>query len=91
MYYLLCEHLGKEAVEVVMNISQGTNEDETDENGKPKKKAPDWLKWQKLDLPIEKDDFKRWQAIDASPEAQEQLLDRYRDPTDPSGQLHQIF
>ena len=83
MYYLLCEHLGKDAVEVVMNISQGTIEKETDENGKPKKIAPDWLKWQKLGLPIEKGDFKRWQGIDASPEAQEQLLDRYRDATDP--------
>ncbi len=83
MYYLLCEQLGKDAVEVVMNISQGTIEKETDENGKPKKIAPDWLKWQKLGLPIEKGDFKRWQGIDASPEVQEQLLDRYRDATDP--------
>jgi type I restriction enzyme R subunit len=83
MYYLLCELLGKDAVEVVMNISQGTIEEETDENGKPKKIAPDWLKWQKLGLPIEKEDFKRWQGIDASPEVQEQLLDRYRDATDP--------
>jgi type I restriction enzyme R subunit len=83
MYYLLCERLGKDAVEVVMNISQGTIEKETDENGKPKKIAPDWLKWQKLKLPVEKNDFKRWQGIDASPEVQEQLLDRYRDASDP--------
>ncbi len=83
MYYLLCERLGKDAVEVVMNISQGTIEEEADENGKPKKIAPDWLKWQKLDLPVEKEDFKRWQGIDASPEVQEQLLDRYRDASDP--------
>lgn len=83
MYYLLCERLGKDAVEVVMNISQGTIEEETDENGKPKKIASDWLKWQKLDLPVEKVDFKRWQGIDASPEVQEQLLDRYRDASDP--------
>ncbi len=83
MYYLLCERLGKDAVEVVMNISQGTIEEETDENGKPKKIATDWLNWQKLGLPIEKGDFKRWQGIDASPEVQEQLLDRYRDATDP--------
>ncbi|WP_419605618.1 type I restriction enzyme subunit R domain-containing protein, partial [Thiolapillus sp.] len=73
----------KDAVEVVMNISQGTIEEEADENGKPKKIAPDWLKWQKLDLPVEKEDFKRWQGIDASPEVQEQLLDRYRDASDP--------
>ncbi len=83
MYYLLCERLGKDAVEVVMNISQGTIEEETDENGKPKKIATDWLNWQKLGLPIEKGDFKRRQGIDASPEVQEQLLDRYRDATDP--------
>lgn len=83
MYYLLCERIGKDAVEVVMNISQGTIEEETDENGKPKKIAADWLNWQKLGLPIEKEDFKRWQVIDASPEVQERLLDRYRDATDP--------
>ena len=83
MYYLLCEHLGKEPVEVVMNISQGTIEEETDENGKPKKIAADWLNWQKRGLTVEKVDFKRWQGIDASAEVQEQLLDRYRDATDP--------
>ncbi len=83
IYYQLCERLGKEAVEVVMNISQGTIEEERDENGKPKKIAADWLKWQKLELPLEKDDFKRWQGIDANPTVQEQLLDRYRDVTDP--------
>lgn len=83
MYYLLCERLGKDAVEVVMNISQGTIEEEKDENGKPKKIASDWLKWKKQNLPVEKEDFKRWQGIDASPEVQEQLLDRYRDATDP--------
>jgi|GEM_PF-42631 len=83
MYYLLRERLGKGTVEVDMNISQGTIEEETDENGKPRKIAADWLKWVKFGLPIEKDDFKRWQAIDASAEAQEQLLDRYRDATDP--------
>ncbi len=83
MYYLLCERLGKDAVEVVMNISQGATCEKTDENGKPKKIASDLLKWQKLNLPIEKEDFKRWQGIDSSPEVQEQLLDRYRDPSDP--------
>ena len=83
MYYLLAARLGKDAVEAVMNISQGTIENEMDENGKPRKISPDWLKWQKLDLPLEKEDFKRWQGIDASPEVQERLLDRYRDATDP--------
>lgn len=32
---------------------------------------------------MKKEDFKRWQGIDASPEVQEQLLDRYRDAADP--------
>lgn len=82
MYYLLAERLGKEAVEAVMNISQGTIEEELDQNGKPKKIAPDWLKWKKLKLPLEKEDFKRWQSIDANATIQEQLLDRYRDPAD---------
>lgn len=81
MYYLLAERLGKDAVEAVMNISQGTIEEEKDDNGKPKKIAPDWFKWQKQKLPLGKEDFKRWQGIDASPEVQEQLLDRYRDPS----------
>ena len=83
MYYLLAERLGKDSVEAVMNISQGTIEDETDENGKPKKISPDWLKWKKLDLPLEKEDYKRWQAIDGGSEVQERLLDRFRDETDP--------
>jgi type I restriction enzyme R subunit len=83
MYYLLCKRLGKDTVEAVMNISQGTIEKEMDENGKPKKIAPDWLKWQKLNLPVEKVDFKRWQKIDGNPEVQEHLLDCYRDETDP--------
>ena len=79
MYYLLADRLGKDAVEAVMNISQGTIEKENDENGKPKKIAADWLKWQKQKLPLGKDDFMRWQAIDANPQVQEQVLDRYRD------------
>ena len=84
MYYLLAQRLGKDTVEVIMNISQGTLEQgETDQNGKPKKIAPDWLKWQKLGLPVEKQDVKRWQAIDIAQQTQEQVLDRYKDPSDP--------
>ena len=67
----------------MMNISQGKIEEETDENGKPRNIASDWIKWKKLGLPVQGNDFKRWQGIDASPEVQEQLLDRYRDITDP--------
>ena len=83
MYYLLRDRLGTDAVEAVMNISQGSIEEENNDNGQPKKIASDWLKWKKLELPIEKEDFKRWQGVDASPEVQEQLLDRYRDAADP--------
>lgn len=83
MYYLLSARLGKEAVDAVMNISQGTIKEEVDENGKPKKIAADWLKWKKLGLPVEEADFKRWQAVDGSAEVQEALLNRYRDAGDP--------
>ncbi len=83
MYYLLRERLGKHAVEAVMSISGGAIEKETDENGKPKKMAPDWRTWQDLGLPVEKEDFKRWQRIDASPEVQERVLNSYRDASDP--------
>ncbi|NCC61040.1 MAG: type I restriction endonuclease subunit R [Verrucomicrobiae bacterium] len=83
MYYLLRDRLGADAVEVVMSISQGPTEKQLVANGKPRKVAADWLKWQKLGLKVTKDDFKRWQAIDATGEALEQLLDRYRDPSDP--------
>lgn len=83
MYYLLRKRLGENKIEAIMNISPGTVEQETDDNGKPKKMASDWLKWQKLGLPVEKQDFKRWQEIDSRSEYQEQVLDRYRDASDP--------
>lgn len=83
MYYLLSERLGKDAVEAVINISPGPLEKTLDANGKPKKIAIDWLKWKDRKLPVEKEDFKRWQGIDASSETQELLLDRYRDSSDP--------
>lgn len=83
MYDLLTKRLGEGAVDVVMNISQGTIDDELDENGQPKKKAADWVKWENLKLSLHREAFKRWQDIDASSIVQEQLLDRYRDPGDP--------
>lgn len=83
MYYLLAERLGKDAVEVVMNISQGSLEEQLDENGKPRKIAADWLKWKSLGMKVEKEDFERWQGIDGAPEVQERLLDRYRDAGHP--------
>lgn len=83
MYDLLTQRFGEGTCEVVMNLSQGAIDDEKDENGTPKKKASDWLKWEKLGLPLDKNAFKRWQAIDASPINQERVLDQYRDASDP--------
>ncbi|MBT4018529.1 MAG: HsdR family type I site-specific deoxyribonuclease [Alphaproteobacteria bacterium] len=82
IYDLLTKRLGEGTCEVVMNISQGAIDDEVDENGQPKKKAADWVKWEKLGLPLEKHAFRRWQAIDASSTQQEKVLDRYRDGSD---------
>ena len=83
MYDLLTKRFGKGTCEVVMSLSQGAIDDEKDANGNPKKKASDWVKWEKLDLPLDKDAFKRWQAIDASSINQEKVLNQYRDASDP--------
>ncbi len=83
MYDLLTNRLGKGACEVIMNISQGTIDDEKDENGRLKKKTADWVKWQQLGLPLDKASFKRWQAIDANAINQERVLNQYRDARDP--------
>ncbi|OSQ35489.1 type I restriction endonuclease subunit R [Thalassospira mesophila] len=83
MYDLLTKRFGEGTCEVVMNLSQGGIDDETDENGHPKKKASDWVKWDALGLPLDKLAFKRWQAIDASSTHQEKVLDQYRDSSDP--------
>ena len=82
MYDLLTTHLGTGVCEVIMNISQGTIDDDVDENGQAKKKAPDWEKWERTGLPLDKEAFRRWQAIDASSINQEKVLDRYRETTD---------
>lgn len=83
MYDLLTKRLGAGACEVIMNISQGSINDELDDNGQPKRKASDWDKWEKLELPLDKEAFKRWQAIDASAITQEKVLDEYRDANNP--------
>lgn len=83
MYDLLTKRFGEGTCEVVMNLSQGAIDDEKDENGNPKKKAADWVKWEKLGLPLDKEAFRRWQSIDASSTNQEKVLDQYRDSTDP--------
>lgn len=78
MYDLLSKRLGDDSVDVVMNVSGGTVEDETDENGQPKKKSKDWLEWNRKKYPIIQEDFKRWQTIDQETGAQEQLLEKYK-------------
>jgi len=83
MYDLLTKRFGEGTCEVIMNISQGAVDDEKDENGNPKKKSADWIKWKKLGLPLDKEAFRRWQAIDASSTHQEKILDQYRDGSDP--------
>ena len=83
MYDLLTKRFGEGTCEVVMNLSQGAIDDEKDENGNPKKKAADWVKWEKLGLPLDKEAFRRWQSIDASSTNQEKVLDQYRDSSDP--------
>ena len=82
MYDLLTKHLGKGVCEVIMNISQGTIDDDVDENGQARSKAPDWEKWERTGLPLDKEAFKRWQAIDASSINQEGVLDHYRDASE---------
>ena len=83
MYDLLSDRLGKDAVEAVMNISQGPVEEGTDENGNPRRLASDWIKWTSKGLPINKEDFQRWQNVDGHSDVLEQILDRYRDVSDP--------
>ena len=78
MYDLLSKRLGNDAVEVVMNISGSTVEDEKDDNGQPRKKSKDWLEWTRKGYPITKEDFKRWQAIDDETGVQERLLEDYK-------------
>lgn len=83
MYYLLSERLGKDTVEAVMNISQGVTDEMTDADGNTKKPVADWLRWNKLGMPVNKDDFRRWQLIDGNADIQEQVLDCYRDASSP--------
>ncbi|MCY3770146.1 MAG: HsdR family type I site-specific deoxyribonuclease [Gammaproteobacteria bacterium] len=80
MYELLIQRFGEGTCEVVMNISQGTIDDE---NGDPDKKPYDWIKWEKLGLPLDKVAFKRWQTIDSNSINQEKVLGQYRDASDP--------
>ncbi len=78
MYYLLREKLGFDTVEVIMNIEQGPI---VDVNGKINK---DWRKWHdELELPVTEADFIRWQEIDANDQKQKDVIETYKDPTQP--------
>lgn len=82
MYYLLGQQLGFDAVEVVMNVDKAPiKQTEGDKKGKQNK---DWLKWKvDLGLPIKEEDFIRWQAIDADEQKQKDLVETYKDPSQP--------
>ena len=82
IYDLLSKRLGEGTCEVVMNLSQGVIDDDEDANGNQKKKSADWMKWEKLGLPLNKDSFKRWQEIDNSAINQEKVLDKYRNSSE---------
>ena len=79
MYNLLTKSLGEGTCEVVMNISQGSISDDDNANVNQIKQSSDWIKWNDLGLKISKEDFRRWQQIDANSSNQEQLLDKYKD------------
>ncbi|WP_370931028.1 type I restriction endonuclease subunit R [Bartonella sp. DGB1] len=83
MYDLLTKIMGEGSCEVIMNISQGEIDEEKFQKNNSKKKADDWVKWENLGLPLNKEAFKRWQAIDADPVQQEKILNQYRDSTNP--------
>lgn len=82
MYYLLKEKLGKDSIEVIMNVDRAPIEvTDGNKNGKLNK---DWRRWkEELKLPIEKDDFERWQKIDADSQTQKDILEGYKDSENP--------
>lgn len=81
MYDLLAKRFGDGVCEVIMNVYQGAMDDEGNENGGHRNH--DWAKWKRHGLPLNKETFMRWQAIDAGSANQERILDRYRDAGDP--------
>lgn len=82
MYYLLKEKLGKDSIEVIMNVDRAPIEvADGDKKGKLNK---DWRRWkEELKLPVEKDDFERWQKIDADSQTQKDILEGYKDAENP--------
>lgn len=82
MYYLLGKKLSFDAIEVVMNVDQAPIK--ALEGDKKNKVNKDWRKWkEELELPIQKEDFERWQTIDGSDEIQKDLIESYKDPATP--------
>lgn len=82
MYDLLSKKLGKDAVEVVMNVNSSPIKEKAGE--KKGKKNKDWLKWHdELELPVTEEDFERWQWIDGDEQNQKALIENYKDPAHP--------
>lgn len=78
MYYLLIKHLGKAAVEVVMNVDRAPRKD------KEGKQNKDWLRWkEELNLSITEEDFDRWQQLDSDEQSLKSLIESYKDPVHP--------
>lgn len=82
MYYLLKEKLGRDAVEVIMNIDKAPIKAlEGDKKGKENK---DWRQWTEVvKLPVEKEDFERWQKIDSDNQYQKSIIEGYKDADNP--------
>ena len=82
MYYLLSNKLGKDAVEVVMNVDQAPIK--VTKGDKKNKVNKDWRKWKdELELPIMETDFERWQEVDGDEQKQKDLIESYKDPNHP--------
>jgi len=82
MYYLLAERLGRDAIELVMNVDQAPII--ATEGDKKGKKNREWVKWKEaLELPLEEADFERWQQLDGDDQQQKALLEAYKDPKQP--------
>ena len=78
MYNLLQNKFKDKSCEVIMNVAKGdTNNSHGNEL---KQQSSDWVNWTNNNLPLDKEDFKRWQEIDSNANLQEKVLDDFRDP-----------
>lgn len=80
MYYLLGKNLGYDSIEVVMSVDKSPIKAKVGR----KKVNKDWRKWHDdLNLPVQQEDFERWQQIDAENEIQKDLIENFQDPKHP--------